>query len=124
MESCNLDDGTALDLDISDEEDDTPNGFAGVSSDEDNHDNSRVRNFSVRTGVLDEKAAATQALGAFAAHTKAAFSPYPCSFICNTLSFFNFVFQLTCYSTATSPSAWMCFKDMLAIFMRMYDSKQ
>jgi hypothetical protein len=30
---------------------------------------SRVRNISIRTGVLDEKAAATQALGLFAQHT-------------------------------------------------------
>jgi hypothetical protein len=49
-----------------------------VSSDEDEDtDNKRVRNFSVRTGVLDEKAAATQALGLFALHTKSAFMPYP-----------------------------------------------
>lgn len=77
LASCNLDDGTALDVD--DSEDDgagLPNGFGGVSSDEDNHDNRRVRNFSVRTGVLDEKAAATQALGLFALHTKAAFVPF------------------------------------------------
>lgn len=76
LASCNLDDGTALDIDDSEEEGDVPNGFGGVSSDEDNHDNRRVRNFSVRTGVLDEKAAATQALGVFALHTKSAFTPY------------------------------------------------
>ncbi|MCO5558950.1 hypothetical protein L7F22_012541 [Adiantum nelumboides] len=76
LESCNLDDGAAVDFEDSEEEGDAPSGFGGVSSDEDDQDNRRVRNFSVRTGVLDEKAAATQALGAFAAHTKAAFSPY------------------------------------------------
>lgn len=77
MESCNLDDGTAIDVDESEDDGDMPNGFGGVSSDEDHHDNKRVRNFSVRTGVLDEKAAATQALGVFALHAKAAFTPYP-----------------------------------------------
>ncbi|KAI5071652.1 hypothetical protein GOP47_0013903 [Adiantum capillus-veneris] len=76
LESCNLDDGTAVDFEDSDKEEHAPSGFGGVSSDEDNQDNRRVRNFSVRTGVLDEKAAATQALGAFAVHTKATFAPY------------------------------------------------
>ena len=77
MESCNLDDGAAVDIDDSEDDGDMANGFGGVSSDEDNHDNKRWQNFSVRTGVLDEKAAATQALGMFALHTKAAFTPYP-----------------------------------------------
>lgn len=72
--SCNLDDGSAVDIDDSDNDE---NGLGGVSSDEDSEDRARVRNISVRTGVLDEKAAATQALGLFALHTKSAFAPYP-----------------------------------------------
>ena len=48
--------------------DDATNGFGGVSSDEEAQDDRRVRNISVRTGVLDEKAAATQAIGLFALH--------------------------------------------------------
>ncbi|XP_020104438.1 importin-4 [Ananas comosus] len=72
--SCNLDDGSAVDIDDSDSVD---NGFGGVSSDDDDtNDEPRVRNISVRTGVLDEKAAATQAIGLFAFHTKNAFAPY------------------------------------------------
>lgn len=74
--SCNLDDGSAVDVDDSDE-DDNVNGFGGVSSDDEAHDEPRVRNISVRTGVLDEKAAATQALGLFALHTKSFYAPYP-----------------------------------------------
>lgn len=62
-----------MDIDDSDSID---NGFGGVSSDEDN-DEPRVRNVSVRTGVLDEKAAATQAIGLFALHTKSVYAPYP-----------------------------------------------
>jgi len=73
--SCNLDDGSAVDIDESDG-DDAANGFGGVSSDEEAQDDRRVRNISVRTGVLDEKAAATQAIGLFALHTKSAFTPY------------------------------------------------
>lgn len=73
--SCNLDDGSAVDVDDSDE-DDNVNGFGGVSSDDEAHDEPRVRNISVRTGVLDEKAAATQALGLFALHTKSSYAPY------------------------------------------------
>lgn len=76
--SCNLDDGSAVDIDESD--DDNVNDFGGVSSDDDDHDDPRVRNISVRTGVLDEKAAATQALGLFALHTKSSFAPYPSTF--------------------------------------------
>ncbi|OAE28961.1 hypothetical protein AXG93_2960s1400 [Marchantia polymorpha subsp. ruderalis] len=76
LASCNLDDGTALDFDDSGDEADMANGLGGLSSDdEDESDNKRVRNISVRTGVLDEKAAATQALGLFALHTKKAFMP-------------------------------------------------
>ncbi|KAG2553167.1 hypothetical protein PVAP13_9KG514100 [Panicum virgatum] len=71
--SCNLDDGSAVDIDDADSVD---NGFGGVSSDDDANDEPRVRNISVRTGVLDEKAAATQAIGFFALHTKSAYAPY------------------------------------------------
>ncbi|CAL9197642.1 unnamed protein product [Musa hybrid cultivar] len=71
--SCNLDDGSAVDIDDSDSVD---NGFGGVSSDEDTNDEPRVRNISVRTGVLDEKAAATQAIGLFALHTNSSYAPY------------------------------------------------
>ncbi|OVA07293.1 HEAT [Macleaya cordata] len=73
--SCNLDDGSAVDIDESDD-DENINGFGGVSSDDDAHDEPRVRNISIRTGVLDEKAAATQAIGLFALHTKSAYAPY------------------------------------------------
>ncbi|XP_065852307.1 uncharacterized protein [Euphorbia lathyris] len=72
--SCNLDDGSAVDIDESDDE--YNNGFGGVSSDDEAHDEPRVRNISVRTGVLDEKAAATQALGLFALHTKSSYALY------------------------------------------------
>ncbi|XP_050375567.1 uncharacterized protein LOC126793165 [Argentina anserina] len=74
ISSCNLDDGSAVDVDESDDE--NINGFGGVSSDDEAHDEPRVRNISVRTGVLDEKAAATQALGLFALHTKTSYGPY------------------------------------------------
>ncbi|KAI3702096.1 hypothetical protein L6452_27769 [Arctium lappa] len=73
--SCNLDDGSAVDIDDSDD-DENVNGFGGVSSDDEAQDEPRVRNISIRTGVLDEKAAATQALGQFALHTKSAYAPY------------------------------------------------
>ncbi|GAV67566.1 HEAT domain-containing protein/HEAT_EZ domain-containing protein, partial [Cephalotus follicularis] len=72
--SCNLDDGSAVDIDESDDE--NVNGFGGVSSDDEANDEPRVRNISVRTGVLDEKAAATQALGLFALHTNSSYAPY------------------------------------------------
>lgn len=75
LQSCNLDDGTAFELADSDGDDNL--GGALSSDDDEDTDNKRVRNFSVRTGVLDEKAAATQALGLFALHTKGAFQPYP-----------------------------------------------
>lgn len=64
-------------MDIDESEDENVNGFDGVSSDDEAHDEPRVRNISIRTGVLDEKAAATQALGLFALHTKSSFAPYP-----------------------------------------------
>lgn len=73
--SCNLDDGSAVDIDDSDDDGNT-GGFSGVSSDDEANDEPRVRNISIRTGVLDEKAAATQALGLFALHTKSSFAPY------------------------------------------------
>ncbi|KAL6964378.1 hypothetical protein U1Q18_035433 [Sarracenia purpurea var. burkii] len=73
--SCNLDDGSAVDIDDSDE-DVNVNGFSGVSSDDEAHDEPRVRNISIRTGVLDEKAAATQAVGLFSLHTRSSFAPY------------------------------------------------
>ncbi|XAR49390.1 hypothetical protein NMG60_11032575 [Bertholletia excelsa] len=73
--SCNLDDGSAVDIDDSDE-DQNVNGFVAVSSDDEAHDEPRVRNISIRTGVLDEKASATQALGLFALHTKSSFALY------------------------------------------------
>ncbi|KAF5444081.1 hypothetical protein F2P56_036585 [Juglans regia] len=72
--SCNLDDGSAVDIVESDDE--IFNGFGGVSSDDEARDEPRVRNISIRTGVLDEKAAATQALGLFAQHTKSSYAPY------------------------------------------------
>lgn len=65
-----------MDIDESDG-DDVINGFGSVSSDDEAHDEPRVRNISVRTGVLDEKAAATQAIGLFALHTKSSYAPYP-----------------------------------------------
>ncbi|GBG68591.1 hypothetical protein CBR_g3136 [Chara braunii] len=78
--SCYLDDGSLVDVEGSDneEEGDMDNGAVDlVSSDEDHEgDDTKVRNLSIRTGVLDEKAAATQALGLFALHTKEAFRPY------------------------------------------------
>ncbi|XP_048128295.1 importin-4 isoform X1 [Rhodamnia argentea] len=72
--SCNLDDGSAVDIEDSD--DDNMGGIGDVSSDDEAHDEPRVRNISIRTGVLDEKAAATQALGLFALHTKGSYSQY------------------------------------------------
>ena len=80
--SCNLDDGSAVDIDESDDE--NVNNFGGVSSDDEAHDEPRVRNISIRTGVLDEKAAATQALGLFALHSKSSYALYPVnSLICS-----------------------------------------
>jgi hypothetical protein len=84
--SCNLDDGSAVDIDESDDE--NINGFGGVSSDDEAHDEPRVRNISIRTGVLDEKAAATQALGLFAEHTKSSYAPY----LFTSFIYFNFFF--------------------------------
>lgn len=86
--SCNLDDGSAVDIDESDG-DENVNGFGGVSSDDEAHDEPRVRNISVRTGVLDEKAAATQALGLFALHTRSFYSPYP--YYVNCASFLQYL---------------------------------
>lgn len=64
-------------MDIEESDEENTGGFGEVSSDDEARDEPRVRNISVRTGVLDEKAAATQALGLFALHTKTAFAPYP-----------------------------------------------
>nr|DAD34713.1 TPA_asm: hypothetical protein HUJ06_005353 [Nelumbo nucifera] len=47
----------------------TSQGFGGVSSDDDAHDEPRLRNICIRTGVLDEKVATTHALELFALHT-------------------------------------------------------
>ncbi|CAM6083186.1 unnamed protein product [Calypogeia fissa] len=78
LASCNLDDGTAIDFDDSSEDgENEASGVGALSSDDDDDaDNKRLRNISVRTGVLDEKAAATQALGLFALHTKQAYMPF------------------------------------------------
>ncbi|XP_023756369.1 uncharacterized protein LOC111904893 isoform X1 [Lactuca sativa] len=73
--SCNLDDGFADKVDDSDEDEDLI-GFDTVSSDDESQDEPRVQNINIRTGVLDEKAAATQALGLLAFHTKNAYDPY------------------------------------------------
>ena len=73
--SCNLDDGAAVIVRDSYKDEDV--GIAGVSSDDEAENEPRVRNLSIRTGVLDEKAAAIQALGRFALHTKSAYAPYP-----------------------------------------------
>jgi hypothetical protein len=64
-------------VDVDESDDENLNGFGGVSSDDEAHCEPRVRNISIRTGVLDEKAAATQALGLFAFHTKNSYAPYP-----------------------------------------------
>ncbi|XP_058771826.1 uncharacterized protein LOC131645180 isoform X2 [Vicia villosa] len=72
--SCNLNDDSAIDIDDCNAE--VANGFEGVSSDDEAHDEARVRNISIQTGVLDEKVAATQALGLFAQHTAISYAPY------------------------------------------------
>jgi hypothetical protein len=64
--SLDLDDGVTFD--DSDDDDD------GDSADGD--DERRVRNLSVRTGVLDEKASAARALGEYARLCGAAFTPF------------------------------------------------
>lgn len=92
--SCNLDDGSAVDIDECDDE--IANGFGGVSSDDEAHDEPRVRNISIRTGVLDEKAAATQALGLFAQHTKTSYAPYPLT------DFFFFIYSLVLVTPLTT----------------------
>ena len=55
--SCNLDDGSTVDIDDSDNE--KVNNFGGFSSEEEAHDEPRIQNISIRTRVLDEKAATT-----------------------------------------------------------------
>ncbi|KAI3810363.1 hypothetical protein L1987_19975 [Smallanthus sonchifolius] len=77
--SCYLDDGPAVDINDSDEDEDEDEdvvGLGSVSSDDEAQDEPKVGNISIRTEVLDEKAAATQALGLFALHTKSAYAPY------------------------------------------------
>ncbi|KAK7302070.1 hypothetical protein RJT34_12949 [Clitoria ternatea] len=64
-------------IDIDEHDDEIANGFRGVSSNDEAHDEPRVQNISITTGVSDDKAAATQALGLFAQHTKTYFAPYP-----------------------------------------------
>lgn len=83
--SCNLDDKPAVNIDDSDEDEDVV-GLGAVSSDDETQDEPRVGDISIRTGVLDEKAAATQALGLFALHTKSAYAPYPFGYLYFTLS--------------------------------------
>ncbi|KAI7742673.1 hypothetical protein M8C21_027816 [Ambrosia artemisiifolia] len=73
--SCYLDDGPVVDISDSDEDEDVV-GLGAFSSDDEAQDEPRLGNVSIRTDVLDEKAAATQALGLFALHTKSAYAPY------------------------------------------------
>ncbi|XP_071697330.1 uncharacterized protein [Rutidosis leptorrhynchoides] len=75
LSSCNLDDEPAVNIEDSDEDEDVV-GLGAVSSDDETQDEPRVGDIRIRTGVLDEKAAATQALGLFALHTKSAYAPY------------------------------------------------
>ncbi|KAG6471688.1 hypothetical protein ZIOFF_069134 [Zingiber officinale] len=70
--SCNPDDSSAVGINDSGNID---SGFGSVSFDEDN-DEPRICSISVRTGVLDEKAAATQSIGLFAFHIKSVYAPY------------------------------------------------
>nr|GEW48607.1 importin-4-like isoform X1 [Tanacetum cinerariifolium] len=60
--SCNRDDGPAVDVIESDEDEDVV-GLVVVSSDDEAQDEPRVGDISIKTTVLEEKAAATQALG-------------------------------------------------------------
>ncbi|KAK7263781.1 hypothetical protein RJT34_31378 [Clitoria ternatea] len=62
--------GEEILFDIDERDDEIANGFRGVSSNDEAHDEPRVQNISITTGVSDDKAAATQALGLFAQHTK------------------------------------------------------
>lgn len=78
--SCNLDDGPAVHIDDSDEDEDVV-GLGAVSSDDEALDEPRVGDIKIRSGVLDEKVAATQALGLFALHTKSAYGPYPFGYL-------------------------------------------
>ncbi|KAK9828387.1 hypothetical protein WJX81_002836 [Elliptochloris bilobata] len=81
IESCAQDDGRVGDSsDESDEADSRSRSLhsdsdtdAGGSDDEDGAGEQRL---SIRTAVLDEKAAASQALGIYAAEARAAFAPY------------------------------------------------
>mmetsp|Transcript_63949 Transcript_63949/g.202345 ORF Transcript_63949/g.202345 Transcript_63949/m.202345 type:complete len:485 (-) Transcript_63949:57-1511(-) len=76
--TCAMDDGTVFG-DGSNDDEDCGGGkgggpFGDVSSDEESEDN--YRGLSVRTGVLDEKSAAVQAIGLLARHTLGGFLPY------------------------------------------------
>jgi hypothetical protein len=77
LASCNLDDGQVL-FDDNPTTSSSKGGFGALSSDDDSDDEDRRHgaSLSIRTGVLDEKSAATQALGLYAQHTGAAFLPY------------------------------------------------
>ncbi len=70
--SLALDDGVSYDTGSDSDDSDVADGERGGDAD----DNGRMRNFSVRTGVLDEKSAAARALGEYALHCGAAFTPF------------------------------------------------
>ncbi|KAK9905642.1 hypothetical protein WJX75_003705 [Coccomyxa subellipsoidea] len=79
--SCSQDDGVAEDN--SDEEGTAETKSESIGSDDeadeegdDEDDEDPSRRLNVRTGVLDEKAAATQALGVYARETLAHYAPY------------------------------------------------
>uniref|UniRef100_A0A383W429 Importin N-terminal domain-containing protein n=1 Tax=Tetradesmus obliquus TaxID=3088 RepID=A0A383W429_TETOB len=70
--SCRQEDGAELVGDVSSESD----GDEDLGSDESSDDEGGGRNFNVRTGVMDEKASATAALGWYAEACPRAFMPY------------------------------------------------
>eukprot|EP00898_Chlorokybus_atmophyticus_P005187 jgi/Chlat1/566/Chrsp103S01005 len=67
LNSCNLDDGAMFQFGSDDDDDE---------DEDDDEDDKHGRNLSIRTGVLDEKSAATHALGSFAEHVGAAMVPF------------------------------------------------
>ncbi|GLI66665.1 hypothetical protein VaNZ11_010595 [Volvox africanus] len=69
LESINLDDGVCGE-DLTDDEDDEG------EEDEEEEEGRKEQQFRIRTGVLDEKCAATAALGVYAQAAPAAFMPY------------------------------------------------
>eukprot|EP00899_Mesostigma_viride_P014208 jgi/Mesvir1/22789/Mv14177-RA.1 len=77
--SCNINDGEVFSFRNDNAEGDGTGGThamgGAVSSDED-EEGLEGTSLSIRTGVLDEKSAALQALGSYARHCKAAFMPY------------------------------------------------